>query len=58
MQHDLDMEPKILQKQLGTQSLLPTIKRDPAFYKDTYQNSFLLTFNLKKQNDEKLKKIM
>lgn len=52
MQKDIDIEPKRLQKPL------PTIKHDPAFYKDTYQNSFLLKFNLKKQNDEKLKRIM
>lgn len=54
MQKDIDIEPKRLQKHMP----LPTIKHDPAFYKDTYQNSFLLKFNLKKQNDEKLKQIM
>jgi len=51
-----NMESKLLQKLMPPPP--PAIKRDPAFYKDTYQNSFLLTFNLKKQNDEKLKKIM
>ena len=56
MQKELDIEPKRLQKHLPL--LHPPVKRDPAFYKDSYQSSFLLSFNLKKQNDDKLKQIM
>jgi hypothetical protein len=37
---------------------LPPVKRNPAYFKDPYQNSFLMTYDLKKQNNEKLKNIM
>lgn len=37
---------------------LPPIQRHPAYNKDPYKSSFLMSFSLKKQNDEKLKNIM
>jgi hypothetical protein len=37
---------------------LPPVKRHPAYFNDPYQNSFLMKFDLKKQKEEKLKKIM
>ena len=55
MQKEVEIEPKRLRKQLPQ---APPVKRDPSFYKDNYNKSFLLTFNLKKQNDEKLKQII
>lgn len=38
--------------------VLPPIQRHPDYYKDPYKNSFLMSFSLKRQNDEKLKNIM
>lgn len=52
----VEIEPKRLRKQLPL--LVPPIKRDPSFDKDTYKKSFLLTYNLKKENEEKLKQII
>ena len=37
---------------------LPPVVREPAYYHDAFENCFLKTFNLKKQNEEKLKNIM
>lgn len=37
---------------------LPPIIRHPGYFKDSYENSFLMSFDLKKQNENKLKKIM
>lgn len=37
---------------------LPPVQRPNAYFKDPYQSSFLMSFNLKKQNDDKLKDIM
>lgn len=37
---------------------LPPVKRNPTYFKDPYQSSFLMTFDLKKQNSDKLKNIM
>lgn len=53
---EMEPPPKRLQKHMPLAQ--PPVKRDPAFYKDNYQNSFLLNFNLKKQNDDKLKQMM
>jgi len=37
---------------------LPPIIHNQAYFKDTYENSFLMRFDLKKQNEKKLKKIL
>ena len=37
---------------------LPPVQRHPAYFKDPYENSFLMKFDLKKQKEDKLKKIM
>lgn len=37
---------------------LPAIIRNPTYFKDTYENSFLMTFDLKRQTEDKLKKIL
>ena len=37
---------------------LPPIQRHPAFFQDNFQNSKLLTYNLRQQKEEKLKNIM
>jgi hypothetical protein len=37
---------------------LPPIQRDELYYKDNFKNSFLMRYDLKKQQDEKRKAIM
>ncbi len=37
---------------------LPPVKRNQNYFKDPYENSFLMKFDLKKQNDDKLKQII
>ena len=37
---------------------LPPVQRHPAYFKDQFQNSPLLTYNLSQQREQKLKKIM
>lgn len=37
---------------------LPPIKRHPAFFKDNFQHSNLLNFNIRQQKEEKLQNIM
>ena len=37
---------------------LPPIIHTQAYYKDPYENSFLMSFDLKKKNEDKLKKIL
>lgn len=37
---------------------LPPVVRDSAYYHDAFENCFLKTFNLKKQNEQKLKNII
>ena len=37
---------------------LPPVQRPNAYFRDPYQSSFLMNFDLKKQNDDKLKNTM
>ncbi|CAF0708408.1 unnamed protein product [Brachionus calyciflorus] len=37
---------------------LPPVQRPNAYFKDPFQSSFLMSFNLKKQQDDKLKEII
>jgi hypothetical protein len=37
---------------------LPPVHRNPAYFKDPFKNSPLLTYNLQQAREQKLKKIM
>jgi hypothetical protein len=39
-------------------AVLPPIIHNEAYYKDPYENSFLMNFDLNKKNEDKLKKIL
>ncbi len=52
MQTEASSEPK--RRKTG----LPPVKRHPSYFKDSYQNSFLMSFDLKKKNEEKIKDLM
>lgn len=51
MDADIEVRPQ-------KRKMLPPVQRHPEYFKDPYKNSPLMTFNLQKQRDKKLKKIM
>jgi hypothetical protein len=54
MQADSDFDPPPNRKKTN----LAPLQRHPGYFTDPYKNSFLMTYNLRKKKDQKLREIM
>ena len=54
----LEMQSDFESNKRRKMAVLPPIIHSQSYYKDPYENSFLMSFDLKKKNEDKLKKIL